>query len=712
MRLAARAMWCGGVAITVVALATCASLAYAMAADAPLSGVREAANSAVADAPVDSDTYDIHIVVSGVEGMAAFDATVLYSTDALTPTAVTVGPFVPDGSTTLGPDYSDPGRVSFGAYNAQGEVASGAGVVATVYFGVVGLGSPGLALDHDLTAAYDSDGTRLDATFGIEFAPYALHVPAAFKGSRGGAHEPGTEAAPGAVSATPPPSATFTPTDPGSTTATSSPPARSPTPSQTAAHQPGLTFYVATDGDDATGDGSVERPFGTIGHAVNRGVPAEGGSTVIVRDGEYTGTSTITRGFPVTVTVRSEHPYGARLGNVEGGREAIRVYVRGPARLRVEGFVLSNHHPSHTCDGREQMYLVHFQDASNVVLHDNVVFGNNAPGTCNELLKINRGDAAYFPREIIVSGNVFYMPANAGGADIIDSVRPGEVDIVDNIFFSHPERDQSQSFITLKRQAPSDDSRSPRYRIRRNVFLSWGGKPDQAFIQFGEDGTLEHEITDALIENNLFIGDSPARLAAPIQLKGTYGVRVRANTVTGDLPGGAFGFRIGTEGDNPEVGAIEIRNNLWSDPTGTMGSRLVNAYGRVNLPSVVLDNNLYWNGGDALPTGGDVPIGSDARRVVADPLLSSDHSSVVLPSLDPGTGAFLGGGRTIRDEFLRLVEEYGAVPADSPAVGAADASDMPADDIRGLPRDARPDIGAYEQGAERDAVRDVARGAD
>jgi MYXO-CTERM domain-containing protein len=300
---------------------------------------------------------------------------------------------------------------------------------------------------------------------------------------------------------------------------------------------------------------------------------------------------------------------------------------------------------------------------------------------------------------VVVEGNVIYDPANSGGSDLIDSVRPGELDIIGNIFWGNPSGDQSQSFITIKRESPVQGTpRSPRYRIRRNIFLNYGGATDQAFIQLGEDGTVEPEIVDCLIENNLFIGNSPAQMAAPMQFKGPRQVRVQFNTVVGDQPSGAYGFRVGTEGDNPTIRDIWINNNIFSDPTGSMGTRLFNAYGDVDLGTVELLHNLYWNGGSALPTGGDIPISADTEALEADPGLETDQSGLVLPRWDPTTGTFDSGTTSIDEEFLRLVEAYGALPAGSPAIDAA-SGEAPPDDIRGLARDTSADLGAYEHGA-------------
>ncbi len=453
------------------------------------------------------------------------------------------------------------------------------------------------------------------------------------------------------------------------------------------------TFWVSTSGSP-DGDGTSERPFDTIGTAL-RTIDAAGGHTVIVRDGVYEGQTVVARAFESPVIVRSEHPYAATLTNAAGGGEALRIYFEGPVRIVFEGFVFTNHHASNVCVGREAYFLIHVQDAEDVTLRDNVIHGNDAPGTCNELLKINRGSDTAFPRNIRIEGNLFYDSANAGGADMIDAVRAGELDIVDNVFVGTPEHTESQSFITIKRQAAAPaDVRSPRFVVARNVFVHWGGKTDQAFVQFGEDGVAEEEISDALIENNLFIGDSAASMAAPIQLKGAGNILVRANTIVGDLPSGAFLVRVGTEGDNPAVRGFRFVGNVLADPTGTMSARLVNRYGLAEASSIVLDGNLYWNAGGALPAGGDATAADDVRAVLGDPALPS--GAIALPSFE--AGRFASGSTTIREEFLRLVAAA-SLGETSAAIDVGDPSAMPSVDIRGLDRGTAPDLGAFERGA-------------
>ena len=220
-------------------------------------------------------------------------------------------------------------------------------------------------------------------------------------------------------------------------------------------------------------------------------------------------------------------------------------------------------------------------------------------------------------------------------------------------------------------------------------------------MQLGEDVQSPPEvmINDALIENNLLLGNSATSIVAPFQFKDSQQIKVRANTVVGDLPASSSGFRLGTEQAGFSVQGFEIRNNIFADPTGTITGRFMSIFGGVVVSSIVLERNLYWNAGNPLPAQGLVLPGADATRIEQDPSLPADQSGLVAPQWNEATHSFPSGATTIREEFLRLVEAYGALPAGSPAVGAALAADMPLDDIRGLLRDSQPDVGAYEHGA-------------
>jgi hypothetical protein len=459
-------------------------------------------------------------------------------------------------------------------------------------------------------------------------------------------------------------------------------------------------YYVATDGSDLTGDGSLAEPWQTPAHALNVGIPAIGDATVVVRPGLYDGPTIITRPFANEVVIRSEVDHHAVLTNLAGAGTILAVYLQGDANLAIEGFVITGEGATGPICSVRRTNMIHFENASSIRFQNNIVYGNNREPFCNDLMKINRSTSPIYPRNIRILGNVFYNHPQVFGNDLIDSVRPGEIEISDNIFFSDTGVSAGQAHVTLKREVTGadvpPDAQSPRYTVSRNIFLNWEGDAGQPMLNFGEDGVSTHELTEAVVENNLFLGNSANPMSAPIQFKGVKGITVRANTIVGDFPSATFGLRLGTTGLNPTVEDVYIYNNLFSDPTGTMGPDFLVTFGSVNLGTVDLNHNLYWNDGNALPVGGDLLPADDVNGVTGDPLLGADQADIVLPKWDTAQQRFGSGSITIREEFERLVHTYGAIETGSAAIGAADPTNSPDDDILGQARDASPDLGAYE----------------
>ncbi len=463
------------------------------------------------------------------------------------------------------------------------------------------------------------------------------------------------------------------------------------------------TFYVATNGVDVPGGGTTGSPWATITFALDN-VPD--GSLILVRAGTYNGRIRIRGNFAQGVTVRSEQRYQARL------RHDATVLTIFNDNADIAGITIEGFDIAHAGAGSAPV-VIQVQDGfatetQRITFRDNILHDSFN----NDVLKINNGAS-----EILVQGNVFY---NQGSSDEhIDVNSVDGVVIEDNVFFNDYAASgrpvpggavpDSSSFIVVKDSNGTDDEYlgSRNVTIRRNVFLGWIGSSGSNFVLFGEDGTANFEAFDSLVENSLMLGDGTVRMRAAFGIKGSRNIRFRANTVVGDLPANAFAMRLNREGSNPVVDDVFFHNNLWSDPTGTMGA---DGAGSANdfsdtPPADTLDftinNNLYFNGANAVPEdpAEEINPSDDAAARFADPQLPS-NAGAQRPFWMPASNQFNGGYATIRAAFLGIVEQYGRPAANGGGITQALAAEAPADDIRGVPRGAPPyDIGAYDRDA-------------
>ncbi|MCP4577790.1 MAG: hypothetical protein GY846_16075 [Deltaproteobacteria bacterium] len=340
---------------------------------------------------------------------------------------------------------------------------------------------------------------------------------------------------------------------------------------------------------------------------------------------------------------------------------------------------------------------------SNITLRNNILHDS----TNNDILKINNGAG-----DIIVEGNLFYN--QAGWDEHVDINSVTHVTLQDNIFFNdfagsgRINGNDTSSYVVIKDSNGENDTNlgSRNITVRRNIFLNWEGSTGSNFVLVGEDGKSYFEARDVLVENNLMLGNSINVMRAPFGVKGGRDITFRNNTVVGDLPSYAYAIRLNTEGDNPPNDNILFYNNIWSDSTGTMGAEnpsRPNDFSdtpKDETLAFALNTNLYWNGGQPIPSDGDEKINStdDAGALISDPLLKG-QTGLILPRWNPGENRFEDGSTTIRQAFVALVTQYGALGAGSPALDRADPAHAPNHDILGNPRSlgtAVPDLGAHE----------------
>lgn len=446
--------------------------------------------------------------------------------------------------------------------------------------------------------------------------------------------------------------------------------------------------------------GTFDDPWATMEYA-SETLPDQN-CTVWIKDGLYTGRNTIHRRFTNLVTFKAVNPYKAVFE--DSGSPLV---VRGARNVTFEGMEFRHSDP----DASVYVIQVSRKDEN---WSEHITFRNNLfhDSYNNDLMKIHNGS-----RYIIVEGNVFYNQGPNEQHLDVNSVT--DVFVQDNIFFNdfagsgRVAPGDTKHFIMIKDSNESEDGLlgAQRIHVRRNIFLNWQGG-NETMIKAGNDGKPYHEAIDVLVENNLIIGNSPTPVSAALGVRGAKNVTYAHNTIVGDLPAKVHAMRVNITDLNPKNENIHFLNNIWSDPTGTMGvaeqgdSPEFSDGEPSQTINMILDNNLYWNDGEPIPPGEVLsPLEDDANLLVADPLLRKDQANVVLPRWSGDH--FPSGNQTIRQEFERLVELYGQIPAHSPAVGAANPDYAPADDILGRPRSTTPSLGAYEGNIRLSAVADL-----
>lgn len=431
--------------------------------------------------------------------------------------------------------------------------------------------------------------------------------------------------------------------------------------------------WVGEEGDDEA-DGSRHHPWATLAHALDA-IPSSG-CEVEVLPGTYEG-ARVDRHYTGTTVLRSAVPYQAVLVG-----DTTVLDVQGAHNVTIEGFEIKQEDPG------SSGVIVNVEDANDfestwITIRNNIIHDSFE----DDLLKI-RSSARY----VTVTGNVFFN--QAPGEQHIDVNGVYDIVIEDNIFSNdfvatgRDDREDTKAFIVVKDSSATGELGSRRVRIRRNVFLNWqGGR--ETLVQIGNDGKEYFEAIDVRVENNLFLGNSPSYATATFGAAGVKDVWFVNNTVVGDLPSGAFGARFDRKRRNLPNEGIELRNNIFADPTGSMGD-FTNGVEH----GLTLDNNLYWNDNQPLDEGGPVNPVDDRNRLQADPGLEVDHTA--LGAVIWNGTAFPSGTTQVRSEFERLVETYGRIPVHSRAVDSADPAVAPSQDILGRSRGESPDVGAFE----------------
>ena len=460
-------------------------------------------------------------------------------------------------------------------------------------------------------------------------------------------------------------------------------------------------YWVDPAGSNAN-PGTNALPWATLEYAFYNA--ADNSCTVKFNPGTYDAASSLVNTgspdrFSTTTTFKSVQDYKAILQNPGKVLD-----LKGVQNMVFEGFEITQTTP---VPEPAQVMIDFHRATSPMIWAMHITFRNNIIHDANgNDIALIKGGVQY----VTFENNVFYNQGGVGQMLDINSAQ--DVTVEDNIFFNDFAVPDSltRSYIEIKDTNGIVDEYegSQRINIKRNVFLNWQGAAPYKFVQVGVGDETYHSAKDISVENNLMIGNSTKNIGEAFGVHGAKDVSFVNNTVVGDLPASAYAMEITRPvawvdvlPEEKKNENIYFYNNIWSDPTGTMGA----CFGcgtddfsdgdPASSTSLVLDNNFYYNGPDTIPGGVPLsPLVDDANLVVDNPGLNTNQSGIVLPRWNGTT--FLSGNATISQEFLRLVESYGSISESSPAGGAANPANAPTDDILGTSRPGSPSMGAYE----------------
>jgi hypothetical protein len=223
-------------------------------------------------------------------------------------------------------------------------------------------------------------------------------------------------------------------------------------------------------------------------------------------------------------------------------------------------------------------------------------------------------------------------------------------------------------------------------------------------------------ITNSTISGNMAPGDKAGGILNDATLT------ITGSTISGNSAGAQAGGGL-VNGFQNAAPTTTITNSTFSGNTAAGGGAIAVTKGSVNLNFVTISNNTVSgtnaDGGGILNSGGTVNVHNSliaANTDQSDPNNFPDVAGAFISQgnnlIGDGTGAtgFTSGsnGDQVGTATTELKAQLGplqnnggptftqALLAGSPAINAASSTGAPATDQRGVARDAKPDIGAYE----------------
>ncbi len=199
--------------------------------------------------------------------------------------------------------------------------------------------------------------------------------------------------------------------------------------------------------------------------------------------------------------------------------------------------------------------------------------------------------------------------------------------------------------------------------VTNSIFLN-GNAEDAGAINCDNDDNQKCHISNSLFVNNVSSDDGPLKIRGG-------DIKLVNNTLVSNVAGDVAEGIVRIDDGVVPFTSIIISNNIFQSNSGSDEIVKFDDQTPATAALTTITNNCFF--GNTLANGTVLVDGSDAD----------------------GLAIFTETGRVTADPVLSF-GTYQPTRNSTAIIDAADATQAPADDIRGLPRGAAPDIGAYE----------------